>query len=229
MENTTNNDENRNNSVPMNPNISEYASLEGYLEKKGRNIFAGWQKRYFRCLEGKIIIFTESKENKELKGYIQIRKISYIKSIDEKTFIFESDDREYLLRADNEGIKNKWVSAITYLMELTNQRISKDINNYSVDFNKSQDNIIKKMKNKEENIKTISKKNADLIKKYGYIINKEDPLSKQLLETKGINKLININDPRIILRVHYGFCVNIKKFLIFSIKDGFLFFHQDLY
>ena len=65
---------NRKYSMPMNPKYFAAQSFEGFLEKKGRNIFAGWQKRYFRCLEGKIIIYTESKESKELKGFIQIKK-----------------------------------------------------------------------------------------------------------------------------------------------------------
>ena len=44
---------NRKYSMPMNPKYFAVQSFEGSLEKKGRNIFAGWQKRYFRCLEGK--------------------------------------------------------------------------------------------------------------------------------------------------------------------------------
>ena len=59
---------------------------ESYLEKKARNIFSGWQTRYFVFLEGKIIIYTESKESKQVKGYILIKQISDIKSTEENTF-----------------------------------------------------------------------------------------------------------------------------------------------
>ena len=142
---TITNEDNRNYSVPVNPILSAAQSFEGYLEKKARNFFAGWQKRYFRCLEGKIIIYTESKESKQLKGYIQIKKIAYIKSIDAKSFIFETDNREYLLKAENEGLKNKWIQVITFLMDNANQRISKDIDS-SIDINKSADIILKKKK-----------------------------------------------------------------------------------
>ena len=59
--------------APINPALFASQFFESYLEKKGRKIFAGWQKRYFRCLEGKIIIYTESKESKKIKDYIQIK------------------------------------------------------------------------------------------------------------------------------------------------------------
>ena len=227
MENTTNEDNNdnlRNYSTPINPNLSKYNFYEGYLEKKARNFFVGWQKRYFRCLEGKIIIYTESKENKQIKGYIQIKNISNISSIDSKTFMIKTDDREYLLKAENEGIKNKWIEMLTYLMDTINQIITK-YNNSSFDYNKSMD-IPKKKKSKEEKIKTISKKNADLIKKYGYILNKEDPISKQILENKGISKLININDPKILQRIHYGFMYKKQKNREMFNKRWFFIFSQ---
>ena len=227
MDNIKNEENIRNYSVPINPNLSSYGAFEGYLEKKARNIFAGWQKRYFRCLEGKIIIYTESKESKQIKGYIQIKTIFNLKSIDEKTFSFEGDDREYLLRAENEGIKNKWIEAITFLVDKIYQGISKD---NSFDFNKSSDNIPKKKKSKEDKIKTISKKTADIIKKYGYILNKEDPISKQLLENKGITKLINMNDPKNLSRIHYGFMFKKQKLHdIFNKRWFFIFSPRPLF
>ena len=146
-------------SVPVNPKFSASQFFEGYLEKKARNIFAGWQKRYFRCLEGKIIIYTESKESKQLKGYIQIKKIIDIKSIDTKSFSLETDEREYLFKAPDENVKNKWIEVITYLMDFMSQIVSKETDS-SLDINKSVD-IIKKKNDKEDKIKKISKKTAD--------------------------------------------------------------------
>ena len=156
----------------------------------------------------------------------------YIKSIDEKSFLFESNDRQFLLKAENEGIKRRWVEAITYLMENNSQRLSKGTNSSSFDYNRSEDSINKKTKNKseEEIIKTISKKGADLIRKYGYILNKEDPFSKQLIETKGINKLININDPKIKYRIHYGFMNKKQKnYDIYNKRWFFIFSRRPLY
>ena len=94
-------------SVPINRLFSAYGTLEGYLGKKARNIFAGWQRRYFRILGGKIIIYTKSKENKQLKVFIQKKKIVYIKSVDSKSFVFEENDREYLLKVESEEMKKK--------------------------------------------------------------------------------------------------------------------------
>ena len=74
------------------------------------------------------------------------------------------------------------------------------------DLNKSVDNIHnnnKKSKPKNS-ISLINKKTASIIRKYGYTFNKEDPLSNQLLEVKGITKLINIKETKIQIRMHYG-------------------------
>ena len=220
---------NRKYSMPMNPKYFAAQSFEGFLEKKGRNIFAGWQKRYFRCLEGKIIIYTESKESKELKGFIQIKKIAYIKSLDTKSFIFETGDREYTLKAENETLKNKWIEVISYLMEIINQKGAKELDS-TLDINKSVDILKKKNINKEDQIKTISKRTADLIRKYGYILNKEDSLSRQLLEKKEINKLINLNDPKVIMRIHYGFMYKKQKnYDIYNKRWFFIFSPRPLF
>ena len=72
MEIQQNNNFNRKYSIPINQKLHPYQFFEGYLEKKARNILLGFQKRYFRCLEGTIIIYTEKKESKQLKGQIQI-------------------------------------------------------------------------------------------------------------------------------------------------------------
>ena len=44
------------------------STYESYLELKSRNMFKGWMKKYFVCLEEKIIIYTESKDDKEVIG-----------------------------------------------------------------------------------------------------------------------------------------------------------------
>ena len=200
MEIQQQNNKNRKYSVPVNQNLHSYQFFEGYLEKKARNILLGFQKRYFRCLEGKIIIYTEKKESKQLKGQIQIATISSIKSIDSKTFSFECENIEYQLKAENEQLKNKWIEVIRYLM-----------NNHSEekkpsDLNKSFDSIHNNNKKKKprNSISIINKKTASIIRKYGYTFNKEDPLSNQLLEVKGITKLINIKETKIQIRMHYG-------------------------
>ena len=89
-------------------------------------------------------------------------------------------------------------------MDLLSKRMSKDITS-SIDLYKSLDIIYKNKKSKEETIKSINKKTVEIIKRYGYIINKEDTLSNLLLEKKVINSLLNLNEPKVLLRIHYGF------------------------
>ena len=209
MEILPQNEQNRKFSVPINPNINSYEFFEGYLEKKARNILLGFQKRYFRCLEGKIIIYTEKKDSKQLKGQIQIKSISLIKSIDSKTFSFECENIEYLLKAETEQLKNKWIEVITFLTNNIKEE-NKDVNKVSIDLNKSVDILHNKKRKSRNSISIINKNTANLIKKYGYIFNKEDPLSNQLLEKKGITKLIKVTEPKIQIRIHYGI-MNIRQ------------------
>ena len=220
---------NRTYSVPDNPNVRSYQFFEGYLEKKARNIFLGFQKRFFRCLEGKIIIYLEKKESKQINGQIEISSISSLKSVDSKSFSFECDNTQYLLKAETEKLKNKWIEVIQFLIDNLKPREQK-LKESIFGINKSIDNIhLKKIKNKNS-IPAINKTSAILIKKYGYFFNKEDTLSNQLLERKGISKLININEPKIKIRIHFGI-MNIKDNInnSFNKKWFFIFSPRPLY
>ena len=202
MEDDVQNDLNRKYSVPNNSKIS-YDFYEGYLEKKARNMFLGFQKRYFRCLEGKIIIYTEKKESKQINGQLEIKLISSIKSTDIRTFIIQCDNIEYVLKAQTEELKNKWIEVINTLIQKNKQNDNND-GNLSFDATHT-----KKIKSKSS-LPIINKNTAKLIKKYGYIFNKEENLSKKLLDIKGISKLIKVNENKIEKRIHYGI-MNIKE------------------
>ena len=182
-------------------------AYEGYLEKKARNLFAGWQKRYFIIIEGKLIIYTESKESKLVKGYIPIKQIADIKSLQENTFSIDVEGRKIILRAENENIKNKWIETIKNSFVIA-KRGSFKLNDAS-GRNRTFDIILKA--NEKIKLNTINKKYGNLIKKHGYIINKEDALSKNLLEKFGINSLINLNDPKILTNIKYGFMYKKQK------------------
>ena len=202
MEDDVQNDLNRKYSVPNNSKIS-YDFYEGYLEKKARNMFLGFQKRYFHCLEGKIIIYTEKKESKQINGQLEIKLISSIKSTDIRTFIIQCDNIEYVLKAQTEELKNKWIEVINTLIQKNKQNDNND-GNLSFDATHT-----KKIKSKSS-LPIINKNTAKLIKKYGYIFNKEENLSKKLLDIKGISKLIKVNENKIEKRIHYGI-MNIKE------------------
>ena len=229
MENEPEDEHIRNYSVPDNPNTHNYNFYEGFLEKKARNKLLGFQKRYFRCLEGKIIIYTEKKESRQINGQIEIKLITSIKSIDSKTFLIECDNIEFLLKAKSEQIKNKWIEIINKLMENINKNEKKE-NDLSFDGNKSLDNIHTNKIKYKNSLSLIDKNTANLIKKYGYIFNKDENLSNQFLERKGITRLINISEPKIKIRMHYGF-MNVKEKLnnFFHRRWLFIFSSRPLY
>ena len=196
------------NQIKDNKNINSKNTFESYLSKKGRNIFVGWQKRYFVCLEGKIIIYTESKENKNVKGFIQIKRISNLKSIDNKTFSIEMDERTYTLRADNKEIKDNWMAKIKYCFTLV-KKGSLPENSSSFMENVIFGYILKS--DEKNKLKPISKKLGDIILKHGYILNIGDNQSGLNLRKHGIDKLINLNDNKILMNIHYGFMYKRKR------------------
>ena len=168
------------------------STYESYLELKSRNMFKGWMKKYFVCLEEKIIIYTESKENKHVKGFIQIKKISNLKSIDNKSFSIEMDGRTFILRADNAEIKNNWMEKIRYCFTFIKKGSLKENNSSSKENSLFGCCILKS--DEKDKLKQISKKLGDIILKHGYILNIGDNQSGLNLRKHGIDKLINLND-----------------------------------
>ena len=209
-------------------NSKNVLTYESYLEKKARNVFAGWQNRYFIILEGKLIIYTESKESKLVKGYMPIKKISDVKSLEKNIFSIDIEGRKYMLRAENENIKDKWIQIIKNSI-INLRKGSLKGNDSSFETHKIFSVILKS--DEKNKINNMNKKFGNLVKKYGYILNKEDTLSKNLLEKFGINKLINLKDPKILMHIYYGFMFkkqknhNIyNKRWFFIISRGALFF-----
>ena len=189
-------------------NIHSKNTFESYLDKKARNIFVGWQKRYFVFLEGKIIIYTESKESKQVKGFIPIKRISNIKSLDNKSFTIEMEGRTFSLRADNAELKNNWMEKIKYCFTFVKKGSLHENGSSSTD-SKIFGYLLKT--DEKDKLKPISKKLGDIIIKHGYILNKGDNQSTQNLEKFGINKLLNLNDAKILMNVHYGFMYKKQK------------------
>jgi len=59
-------------------------NFKGYLSKKSPSLFAGYQKRFFKVLDGRLLTYSE-KEGAEVKGAIKIELISEIVTIDKTT------------------------------------------------------------------------------------------------------------------------------------------------
>ena len=207
---------------------------KGFLEKKVGSIFSSWQKNYYICLEGVALIYTENEESKKVLGHIPILNISYPESSDSKIFQFDSEEKTYILKASNPEEKEKWMKLLANIIkekELQDKdQRSQSIASEDLKLTIRKKNILdnegpnKKDVIINENISTITKKIARIIKKYGYIINEEDILSDQILIDKGITNLINIKDPKIKSRIHHGFLYKKHKIHDYSQKRWFFIF-----
>ena len=85
----------------------EAMSFSGYLEKKSESFLAFWQKRYFQILEGKIMIYSEKKDDNQIKGQINLEQITMPESVDNEIFKFSLDTKIFNLKAENTEEKNK--------------------------------------------------------------------------------------------------------------------------
>jgi hypothetical protein len=68
----------------MEINLTVANSFSGFLYKKSPSFFAGYQKRYFKVIDGKLLTYAE-KEGGQIKGGIKLEFISEITTIDNKT------------------------------------------------------------------------------------------------------------------------------------------------
>lgn len=60
-------------------------NFKGYVEKKSPNLFAGFQKRYLRVLDGKILAYFGKEKDQTPKGIIEIKNITNLGHVDKKT------------------------------------------------------------------------------------------------------------------------------------------------
>ena len=210
----------------------EAKSFSGYLDKKSNSLIAIWQKRYFQILEGKIMIYSEKKGDSEIKGQINLEQISMPESVDNKVFKFNLDSKVFILRAKNEEEKAKWINIITLLkkklIEMRAEREKdkeKEIGNENQDnLNDRKESISQQNPTKKHKVANAGKVTAELIKKYGFVTNKEEILSKELLKIKGISQLINIDDPKITNRIYHGFIFKKHKVRDYFQKRWFFIF-----
>ena len=207
----------------------EAMSFAGYLEKESNSILVRWQERYFQISEGKIMIYSEKKDDNQIKGQINLEQITMPESVDNKVFKFSLDKRIFNLRAKNVEEKNKWMSVITLLK---NKLIEKSVerekqNKKQENLNAKKDSIslqIPQNNTKKNKVSSAGKVTAEILKKHGFVTNKEEILSKELLKTKGISELININDPKITNRIYYGFLFKKHKVHDYFQKRWFFIF-----
>ena len=198
--------------------------FSGYLEKKSKGIITKWQKRYFHILEGKIMVYAEKKEDIEIKGLFILDQISIPQSLSPREFSFLLEGRDFVFRVDTPQDKEKWIKVITLLKaKLTESKSLKKVGSResSISMPKKDPNAKSSKKNK---LATAGKVTADIIRRNGFVTNKEQKISSNLIKAKGIDKLINVKDPKINARINYGFIYKKHKVQNYYQKRWFFIF-----
>jgi len=208
----------------------EAQAFEGVLEKKGHGLVSVFQKRYFRILDGRIMIYTEKSDDIEIKGVFNLDQISQIANLDSKCFKFNLEDREFVFKAQNEEERNKWVNVLKLLKNKL-EEINEIENQLRINVTDSSKALVhKKSIAKRNKLQSAGKVTAEIIRKFGYVTNKEEKQSKELLKSKGIDKLLNLQDTKINRRIYYGFInKKHKSYDYFQKRWFFLFSRRPLF
>ena len=211
----------------------EAKKFSGYLEKKSKSILTKWQKRFFHILEGKIIVYAEKPDDIEIKGQFIIDQITMPESVDERVFKFSLEDRDFSFKAIDEKEKNKWMEIIKLLKNKLSDGKKKD-NQNERSMNKRDSFLATTITNRKDFAhKSMIKKNkltsagkvtAEIIRRNGFVTNKEQKLSTKLLKSKGIDKLINLKDSKVNTRIYYGFIYKRHKIHDYFQKRWFFIF-----
>ena len=211
--------------------FEEAKKFAGYLEKKSNGIIAKWQKRYFRILEGKVIVYSEKPEDIEIKGQFILDQITMPESVEDKIFKFNLESRDFFFRSKDEEEKQKWINILTLLKnkiieakkDINDKRMSKRDSFLRSTIVKSRKETLRKSQKKNK-LASAGKVTAEIIRRNGFVTNKEQKLSTDLLKSKGIDKLINLKDPKINTRIYYGFIYKRHKIHDYFQKRWFFIF-----
>ena len=202
--------------------------FSGYLEKKSKGLITTWQKRYFRILEGKIIVYMEKPEDIEIKGQFILEQISIPQSLDSNVFKFNLELRDFIFRAKDEEEKNKWINIIILLKnkitETKEKEFERRFSGSNISSMTNRKDTVRKTMQKKNKLTSAGKVTAEIIRRNGFVTNKEQKLSNNLLKSKGIDKLINLRDPKINSRIYYGFIYKKHKIHDYFQKRWFFLF-----
>ena len=214
--------------------FEEAKKFSGYLEKKSKGLISKWQKRYFHILEGKIIVYADKAEDIEVKGQINIDQITIPVSLEDRVFSFTLETKDFVLRAKDEEEKNKWMNILKLLKNKLSDAKKKDNQNdrrmskrdslLTNTITSNRRDTMRRTMNKKNKLTSAGKVTADIIRRNGFVTNKEQKLSTNLLKSKGIDKLINLKDPKINSRIYYGFIYKRHKIHDYFQKRWFFLF-----
>ena len=197
----------------MDISLDDCKSFCGYLEKKSPKLMVGYQKRYFKILEGKTMVYLGKENDAQPKGVVQLDQIGRPVSVDDKVFKFTLEGRDFILRAKNSTTKDQWIRVLNVLLDEIEKkkRRSTPEKRSAID----NDDIIESRKRgstvKSHKVQSLDKSTIDLLKSHGMTTNDDNTVSERLVKSKGIDALINVNDPKVKARIHYGFLYKIHK------------------
>ncbi len=217
----------------MEISLEECKKYQGYLKKKSPSLLGGWQKRYFKILDGVVIVYCDNENDTKLKGQIKLTDISNPIATEDKVFKFTLEDRDFILKAESNEERDKWVKVLTILKEELNKKRARmsvyvkpnqKSNNEEVPTTRVRGNTVKANK-----IQALDKDTMELLHAHGMQTTEDANLSKKLLSSKGIDKLLNLKDPKILSRIHHGFLYKHHKTRDFFQKRWFFIYsHRPL-
>ena len=195
-------------------------SYEGHLEKKSRSLIASYQKRYFKIVDGKELVYTHKKSSNKIKAHVNLAGITIPESVEKKVFKFNSEEREFILKAKSEQEKNNWIKALTLVRAKLLEGNPGNIQSGSTNsMNPNVNNINNGVgANDNDNTQNDSRSVS--------IANQQ---SLDILQSKGVDQLINIKSSKIRSRTNQGYMyIKLKEEDSFQKKAFFIFSSRPL-
>ena len=190
-----------------------YKQFEAYADKKSPGFFAGWQKRYWKILDGKLMCYFDSKEDKgQPKGTIHFVTCSTAEEIPgtQRQFKFTVEDKEFILRAETPEAKLVWIACINKCVEECNKE-----QNAEEQKKKSQ-----KATGQSHKMESMDKGTLEILQSYGISTSENQRKSEEMFAAKGLADIFNLKDPKVKNKIHYGFLYKPHKLSLDKIGLG---------
>ena len=185
-------------------------SMSGWLEKKSQKTFGGYQKRFFKIINGQYLTYSEKEADiSKSKVKIMLDTIGSIQKKEDKKLRLQmsNEDKMYHLKAKTKEARDKWAAALELLLTLNQAQNQKD---------RAVSEMLPEKKDKIDKIEKIEKKKDVSPPKNKKISNNKDSnknikLNEKFLDKRGITSLISLSNPEIKKRFFSGFLKREKK------------------
>ena len=105
----------------MEINFENCSNYSGWVKKKASKVMVGWQKRFFRIIQGKVILYSEKEDDDNPKGQIMISAINQAVAIDKNQFQLTLGTKCFHLKTKEPEKRDEWVKVINFLVEYNAQ------------------------------------------------------------------------------------------------------------